>query len=126
MHLWASLHLPLLGFYFHRDNVALEGIGHFFWELAEEKPQGAEHLLKMQNQRCSSTLFQDMQKPSQEECSKTVGVMETTLVLQNNLNQDLLDLHALGCARADPYLCDSLESHFQDEEMKLIKKMATT
>ncbi|XP_004409864.1 PREDICTED: ferritin light chain-like [Odobenus rosmarus divergens] len=38
-------------------------------------------------------------------------------------NQVLLDLHALGSARADPHLCDFLENHFLDEEVKLIKKM---
>ncbi|EPY79267.1 ferritin light chain 1-like protein [Camelus ferus] len=32
----------------------------------------------------------------------------------------------LGSARTDPHLCDFRESHFLDEEVKLIKKMATT
>ena len=31
-----------LGFYFDRDDVALEGVGHFFPELAREKREGAE------------------------------------------------------------------------------------
>ena len=46
------LHLPLsLGFCFHHDDVALEGVGDFFHELAEEKHKGTERLLKMQTQR---------------------------------------------------------------------------
>ena len=49
MHLRASYTYPSLGFYFDRDNVALEGVGHFFCELAEEKHEGTEYLLKMQN-----------------------------------------------------------------------------
>ncbi|XP_038952292.1 ferritin light chain 1-like [Rattus norvegicus] len=75
-----NLHLRAylsLGFFFDRDDVALEGVGHFFCELAKEK----------------------------------------------NLNQALLNLHALGSARIDPHLCDFLESHFLDKEVKLIKKM---
>ncbi|ELK08760.1 Ferritin light chain [Pteropus alecto] len=44
-------------------------------------------------------------------------------VMEKNLNQTLLDLHALGSAYTDPHLCDFLESHVLDEEMKLIKKM---
>lgn len=40
------LHLPLN---FNLDNVALEGVSHFFYELVEEKRKGLEHLLKMQN-----------------------------------------------------------------------------
>lgn len=45
---------------------ALEGVGHFC-ELVDEKHEGAEHLLKTQNQHDSHSLFQDVQKPSQDE-----------------------------------------------------------
>ena len=47
--------------------------------------------------------------------------MEAALAMEKNLNQALLDLHALGSARTDPHLCDFLESHFLDKEVKLIK-----
>ncbi|XP_038395472.1 ferritin light chain-like [Canis lupus familiaris] len=120
MHLRASYTYLSLGFYFDRDDVALEGVGHFFREL--EKCEGAERFLKMQNQRGGCALFQDVQKPSQDEWGKTLDAMEAALLLEKNLNQALLDLHALGSARADPHLCDFLENHFLDE-VKLIKKM---
>ncbi|XP_038395375.1 ferritin light chain-like [Canis lupus familiaris] len=120
MHLRASYTYLSLGFYFDRDDVALEGVGHFFHEL--EKCEGAERFLKMQNQRGGCALFQDVQKPSQDEWGKTLDAMEAALLLEKNLNQALLDLHALGSARADPHLCDFLENHFLDE-VKLIKKM---
>ena len=42
LHLRASYTYLSLGFFFDRDDVALEGIGHFFCELAEEKRQGLE------------------------------------------------------------------------------------
>ncbi|KAF3829010.1 hypothetical protein GH733_003274 [Mirounga leonina] len=46
------------------------------------------------------------------------------MILEKNLKQALLDLHALGSAGVDPLpLCDFLESHFLDEEVKLIKEM---
>ncbi|XP_036691878.1 ferritin light chain-like [Balaenoptera musculus] len=123
MHLRASYTYLSLGFYFDRDDVALEGVGHFFRELAEEKHESAERLLKMQNQRGGRALFQDVQKPSQDEWGKTQDAVEAAINMEKNLNQALLDLHALGCARPDPHLCDFLESHFLDEEVKLIKKM---
>uniref|UniRef100_A0A8C6AMZ3 Ferritin n=2 Tax=Monodon monoceros TaxID=40151 RepID=A0A8C6AMZ3_MONMO len=123
MHLRASYTYLSLGFYFDRDDVALEGVRHFFRELAEEKHEGAKRLLKMQNQRGGRALFQDVQKPSQDEWGKTQDAMEAAIKMEKNLNQALLDLHALACARADPHLCDFLESHFLDEEVKLIKKM---
>ena len=57
MHLRASYTYLSLGFYFNGDDVpgvALEGVGHFFHELAEEKHEGTKHLLKMQNQRAEA------------------------------------------------------------------------
>ena len=125
LHLRASYTYLSLGFFFDRDDVALEGVGHFFRELAEEKREGAERLLELQNDLGGCALFQDVQKPSQDEWGKTQEAMEAALALEMNLNQALLDLHALGSARADPHLCDTLESHFPDKEVKLIKKMGS-
>ncbi|EPY81277.1 ferritin light chain [Camelus ferus] len=90
---------------------------------SQEKREGTESLLKMQNQRGGHALFQDVQKPSQDKWGKTQDAMEAAIVLEKNLNQALLELHALGSAPADPHLCHFLESHFLDEEVKLIKKM---
>ncbi|EHA97713.1 Ferritin light chain 1 [Heterocephalus glaber] len=123
LHLRASYTYLSLGYYFYRDDVALAGMGHFFRELAKEKSEGAEHLLKMQNQRGGRVLFQDVQKSSEDEWGKTLDSMEVALALEKNLNQALLDLHALGSAKTDPHLCDFLEKHFLDEEVKLIKKI---
>ncbi|KAL1778729.1 ferritin light chain [Sigmodon hispidus] len=77
----------------------------------------------MQNELRRRTLLQDVQKPSQDDWGKTLEAMEAALALEKNLNQALLDLHSLGSAHTDPHLCDSLENHFLDEEVKLIKKM---
>nr|XP_035938093.1 LOW QUALITY PROTEIN: ferritin light chain-like [Halichoerus grypus] len=117
MHLQASYTYLSLGFYFDHDDVALKNMGHFF-ELVDKKPKGPECLLKMQNQCSGHTLFQDVQKPSQDEWGKTLDSMEATLLLEKNLNQALLDLHAQGSAHADPHLYDFLENLFLDEEVK--------
>ncbi|XP_038205074.1 ferritin light chain 1-like [Arvicola amphibius] len=112
-----------LGYYFDRDDLALEAVGHLSGKLAEEKREGAKRLLKLQNDRGGRALFQDVQKPSQDEWGKSQEAMEAALALEKNLNQALLDLHSLGSASTDPHLCDFLENHFLDEEVKVIKKM---
>uniref|UniRef100_A0A8C6W7V0 Ferritin n=1 Tax=Nannospalax galili TaxID=1026970 RepID=A0A8C6W7V0_NANGA len=117
LHLGASYTYLSLGYYFDRDDVTLEGMGHFFHEL------GTEWLLKLQNQCGGRALFHDVQKPAQDEWGKTQEAMEAALALEKNQNQALLDLHALGSSRTDSHLCDFLENHFLDEEVKLIKKM---
>ncbi|KFO24297.1 ferritin light chain-like [Fukomys damarensis] len=122
LHLRASYTYLSLGYYFDRDDVALAGVGHFFCELAKGKGEGTEPLLKMQNQPGGRVLFQDVQKPSEDEWGKTLDAMEASLALEN-LNQALLDLYALGSAKTDPHLCDFLENHLLDEEVKLIKKI---
>ncbi|XP_007466326.1 PREDICTED: ferritin light chain-like [Lipotes vexillifer] len=123
MHLWDSHTYLCLGFYFHGDDVALEGVDHCFHELAEEKCEGAQHLLKMQNQCDGRALFQDLYNTHQDVGAKTQDTMEATILMEKNQTQALLDLHALGSAHADPHLCDFLKSHFLDEQVKLIKKM---
>ncbi|ELK23152.1 Ferritin light chain, partial [Myotis davidii] len=90
---------------------------------AEKKRQGAKHLLKLQNKCGGHILFQEVQKPSQDDWGKTQDAMEAALALEKNLNQALLELHALGSTRADPHLCDFLENRFLHKEVKLIKKM---
>ena len=90
--------------------------------MAKEKREGAERLLKLQNQRGGRALFLDVQKPSQDEWGKTQDAMEAALI-EKNMNQALLDLHGLASAHGDPHICDFLENHFLDEEVKLIKKM---
>ncbi|XP_033273173.1 ferritin light chain-like [Orcinus orca] len=116
MHLRASYTYLSLDFSFHREDLTLEGVGHFFCKLAEEKLEGAERLLKMQNQHGGCALFQDMQKLSQD-------AVEAAVFTEKNLNQALVDLHVLGSTHADPHLCDFLESHFLDEQVKFIQKM---
>lgn len=49
--------------------------------------------------------------------------MEVTVVMEKNLNQAILNMHALGSTIVDSHLCDFLENHFLDQEVKLIKKM---
>ncbi|KAL6040341.1 hypothetical protein STEG23_017241 [Scotinomys teguina] len=122
LHLQASYTYLSLGYYFDCDDVTLEGVGHFFLEFAE-KCEGTEWLLKIQNDRGGRSLFQDVQKPSQDKWGKSQEAMEAALALKKSLNQAPLDLHSLASSRTDPHLCDFLESHFLDKEVKLIKKM---
>ncbi|KAI5940655.1 Ferritin light chain [Manis javanica] len=49
--------------------------------------------------------------------------MEATIIPEENLSRTLLDLPALGYEGSEPHLCDFLENHFLDAEVKLVRKM---
>ncbi|XP_037676269.1 ferritin light chain-like [Choloepus didactylus] len=121
---WVNLHLQAaytcfsLGFCFDQHHGALECLDLFFCGLLKMKHEGAEHLLKMQNNHC----MQDTQKPSQDEWGKTLDVMEDTGDLEKNLNQPFGSACPAFCQNT-LHLCDFLESHFLEGEVKLIKKM---
>ena len=66
-----------------------------------------------------------MQKPSQDEKGKIQDTAEVAILMEQNMNQALLDLPVLGSVCADSQLSDFPESHFLDEQVKLIKKMGT-
>ncbi|XP_074075856.1 ferritin light chain [Macrotis lagotis] len=123
LHLRASYCYLSLAFYFDRDDVALPRVSHFFRELAEDKREGAERLMRLQNQRGGRVLLQAVQKPARDEWGRSLEAMEAALDLEKGLNQALLKLHALGSDQGDPQLCDFLESHYLDEEVKLLKRL---
>ncbi|XP_036983864.2 ferritin light chain 1-like [Artibeus jamaicensis] len=110
-----------LGFYFSCDNVVLEGVGHSFRELAQEKCEGAEHLQEMQNQRGGLVLFQEAWMPAHGEWDGTQVAMETAKAVEKNPTQALLELRALGSPGTEPLLGDILQNHFLEEQVKLIK-----
>ncbi|XP_039112656.1 ferritin light chain-like [Hyaena hyaena] len=123
LHLQASHTYLSLRFFEGGSNVALKGMGRFFQELAEEKREGALRLLKLQNQWSVGPFLHDWQKLSEDEWRGSVDAMEDATALEKNLNQALLDLHALSSNNRDPGLCNLLKSHFLEAEMKVIKEM---
>ncbi|TKC48662.1 hypothetical protein EI555_015862 [Monodon monoceros] len=71
----------------------------------------------MQTQCGGRPLFQEEQKPPQYEWGKTQDAVGVAVLAEKNLNQTLEDPPALGCAPADPRLCDFRESHFREKQV---------
>ncbi|XP_041033506.1 ferritin heavy chain-like [Carcharodon carcharias] len=110
-------------FYFDRDNVALRHFAEFFKEQSHEEQERAEKLIKFQNKRGGRIILEDIKKPEQNDWSNGLEAMQRALQMEKNVNQSLLDLHKLSSRNTDPHLCDFLETHYLDEQVKMIKKL---
>ncbi|XP_078387836.1 ferritin, higher subunit-like [Cetorhinus maximus] len=112
-----------MSFYFDRDDVALCHFAEFFKEQSHEEWEHAEKLMKFQNKRGGRIILEDVMKPEQDEWGNGLEAMQRALQMEKNVNQSLLDLHMLSSGNADPHLCDFLETHYLDEQVKMIKKL---
>ncbi|XP_048350254.1 ferritin light chain, oocyte isoform-like [Sphaerodactylus townsendi] len=115
-----------LGYYFTRDDLALSKFASFFRHVSEEKHEQVEKLLTFQNRRGGRAVLLDVKKPEQDEWGNGASAMLFALQLEKSVNQALLDLHQIATRHVDPHMCDFLETHFLDEEVKLIKKLGTS
>lgn len=69
--------------------------------------------------------LQDLQKLSQDEWGKALDIVEATMALEKNLNQVLFDCIPWVLPVKTP-ISNFLDNNFLDEEVKLVKKKATT
>lgn len=76
-------------FYLEGNEVALEGVGRFFWMLAEEKCKGAELFLKARKQCGGRALVQDRQVRAPEEWSTALEATEAATAPEKGPNQAL-------------------------------------
>ncbi|XP_043852138.1 ferritin light chain-like [Dromiciops gliroides] len=120
LYLLASYSYLSLGFCLDGDDVALPRVSHFFRDPAKNKREGAERLMRLQNQRGGRVLLQAVQKPAQDEWARSLDAMEAALSPEK---QALLKLHTLGSSQGDPHLCDFLESRYLGEEVRLLKSL---
>ena len=80
--------------------------------------------LYLQNSRGGCIVLQDVGKPAKDEWGSPLEAIEAALDLEKEVNQSILDMHGVASARADPHLCDFLETHFVTEQVEAIKELA--
>ncbi|XP_067876021.1 ferritin heavy chain B-like [Heterodontus francisci] len=123
LELYSSYVYLSMSYYFDRDDVALRHFAEFFKEQSHGEREHAEKLMKFQNKRGGRIIFENIKKPEQDEWSNGLEAMQRALQMEKDVNQSLLDLHKLSTGNTDPHLCDFLETHYLDEQVKMIKKL---
>jgi ferritin heavy chain len=124
LELYASYVYSSMAWYFDRDDVALNGFHKFFKKQAEEEREHADKLMKYQNMRGGRIVLQNIQKPERDEWGSGLEAMQAALALEKNVNQTLLDLHAVASGHSDAQMTDFLEKEFLEEQVKSIKELA--
>ncbi|XP_016045178.2 LOW QUALITY PROTEIN: ferritin heavy chain [Erinaceus europaeus] len=123
LELYASYVYLSMSYYFDRDDVALKNFAKYFLHQSHEEREHAEKLMKLQNQRGGRIYLQDIKKPERDDWENGLNAMECALHLEKTVNQSLLELHKLATEKNDPHLCDFLETHYLDEQVKSIKEL---
>jgi len=124
LELHASYVYMSLAFYFDRDDVALPGFHKFFKKQSDEERGHAEKFMKYQNMRGGRIVLQNVPKPERDEWGTPREAMEAALALEKNVNQALLDLHAIASRHNDSQMCDFLEGEFLKEQVESIKQFS--
>ncbi|XP_008575801.1 PREDICTED: ferritin, mitochondrial [Galeopterus variegatus] len=123
LELYASYVYLSMAYYFSRDDVALNNFSRYFLRQSREETEHAEKLMRLQNQRGGRICLRDIKKPDQDDWESGLHAMECALLLEKNVNQSLLELHTLASDKGDPHLCDFLETHYLNEQVKAIKEL---
>uniref|UniRef100_A0A8C6W7K3 Ferritin n=1 Tax=Nannospalax galili TaxID=1026970 RepID=A0A8C6W7K3_NANGA len=111
---------PWLSCYLNVDDVALKNFAKYFLHQSHEE---REHDKKLQNQRGGCIYLQDIKKPDRDDWESRLNAMECVLHLEKSVNQSLLELHKLATDKNDSHLCDFIEAHYLNEQVKSIKEL---
>ncbi|XP_017376918.1 LOW QUALITY PROTEIN: ferritin-4, chloroplastic-like [Cebus imitator] len=112
-----------MSYYFDRGDVALKNFAKHFLHQSHEEREHAEKLMKLQNQRGGRIFLQDIKKPDHDDWESGLNAMECALHLEKNVNQSLLELHKPATDKNDPHLCDFIETHYLNEQVKSTKEL---
>ncbi|KAG3276796.1 FTH1 [Ictidomys tridecemlineatus] len=123
LELYASHVYLSMSYYFDRDDVALKNFARYFLHQSHEEMEHAEKLMELQNQRGGQIFLQDIQKPDPDDWESGLSAMECAYHLEKGVNQSLLELHKLATDKNDPHLCDFIETHYLNEQVKSIKEL---
>merc|ERR1711926_20130 len=124
MELFASYSYTALSSHFSRDDVSLQGFAKFFKDSSNEERDHAEKFMKYQALRGGRVVLQAINRPAADEWDSPLAAMEYVLKLEKEVNQALLEIHALASNHSDPHLSKFLEDEFLDEQAESIHQIA--
>jgi len=113
-----------LSHHYERDDVALPGLAKFFSKNSDEERKHAQMFMDYQNKRGGRIVLQAIAAPSKQEWGNAIDGLQNALDLEKQVNQSILELHALADNHNDPHLTNFLESNFVTEQVDAIKELS--
>lgn len=123
MELYASYVYLSMAAHFERHDVALPGFHKFFKKNSDEERGHAQKFIEFQNNRGGSVKLTNITAPETDSWGTGLDALQKALELEKNVNQSLLDMHAIATGRNDPQMCDFIEANFLTEQTEAIKQL---
>jgi len=123
MELHASYVYMSMAAFFSRDDIALNGFSKSFMDRSNEEREHAQKFIDYQNMRGGRVVFQNIQKPNNDEWVSALHAMESSLELELSVYQSILNLHKNADEHSDAQLTDFLEGEFLKEQVEDQKKI---
>merc|ERR1712168_1248225 len=120
MELYASYVYMSMGHYFERDDVALHGLAKFFKKESDEEREHAQKFMEYQNKRGGRVLLQPIAAPA---CQEWGTALEAALDLEKQVNQALMEIHAVGSSKNDTHMCKLIEDDYLSEQVEATKQL---
>lgn len=116
MELKACHQYLVMAFHFDRADVSAPGIFGFFLKASTEEREHAEKIMKYMNKRGGVIHLSAVPEPL--PCfPNSLAAFKHALQMELEVNQHLLDVHALAAKENDPNLCDFIEANFLQEQV---------
>ncbi|KAI8370313.1 ferritin-like superfamily [Radiomyces spectabilis] len=106
--------------YFGQDTVALPGLEHYFLETAEHQGRRVQHLIDYLTMRGGETIIQQIPQPPLEWESPR-NALETSLMLEKDVNKSLLNLTTVAIDHRDTELEHHMKQNHLMDKVKLIE-----
>ncbi|XP_012242766.1 soma ferritin isoform X1 [Bombus impatiens] len=124
LELFSSYVYLSMAYYFDRCDVALPGHYTYFKKASDEEREHAMKFMTYQNKRGGSITLTPIENPPKNDWISAYDAMTEALKLERQVNESLLQIHALATRHNDPNLLDFLETEYLKEQVDSINELA--
>jgi len=122
LNLQASYTFISMAGYYDRDDVALPGVAKCLAKNSRHRRDFGQQLMEYQNIRGGRIVLADIKKPERDDWGTVLETAHAVAFVEKNINQALLELHAIAGKHNDAQMSDFLETYFLEDSVKRLKR----